>query len=120
MGDVHSLLRSGNLAPVLAVGIFLIKCVSQYLSHGSYQMRVSGEYLAGSITRPLHQHAVLGQVGQAQMQSVTALLRAFQVTGAAQFEVFLGNLESIGGVGHHLHPASHVGSCCVAGDKYAP
>ena len=76
--------------------------------------------MCGRITRPLHQDTVLGQVGQTQMQAVATLLRTLQVAWSSQLEVLFGYLKTVGGVGHHLHAAAHVGSCRIAGHQYAP
>lgn len=86
---------------------------------GQGAVGVAVEQPEGGLAGVFHDGIVVDEVGDAQIEEEAALLGAFYVAGAAQFEVFFGNDEAVGGGDHYLHSPSGVFGQFVFGDEDA-
>jgi len=62
---------------------------------------------------------VTHQIGNFQAEGNAALLRAFQIAGAAQFEIGFGDDETVVALGHDFHPLTRIGRQLIGSDENA-
>jgi hypothetical protein len=76
----------------------VLEVVGEGLVLGGGELRVGLEELEGVVSGCLEEGGVADDVGDAQLEDA-ALFGAVELAGAAELEVFFGDLEAIGGAG---------------------
>ena len=110
---------SADLGPVGLVGVELTYSMGEDLAFGGGEVGVGGEVGLGVVAGKLYDLAIVGEVGDVEVEGDAALLGSFDVAGAAQLHVFLGNDETVVGLGHDLESVPGVVAELELGHEYA-
>lgn len=83
---------------------------------GMLELWVGLEYGLCTETSLLHETGVADNVSYMQVEGHAALLCAFKITWATEFQVFFGYLKAVGTLDHNLHATAGVVCQLALGD----